>query len=734
MRSLPRSAVLPAVLVTLTALAGCRSRQAAAIDDPHAQPVVNAPSNTGDHYAMLVACTKYDHLPKACWLEGPANDVVLLRELLVKHFGFPDQNVVTLSEAAGKDRRPTRANIEHEFHSLAEKAKPGDMVVITLSGHGSRQPEKDPPPDPKYAEPDGLDETFLPCDIKDWDSEAGTVTNAIIDDDIRIWTKAITDKGASVWLVADSCHSGDLLRGLEKRREVKPEELKVPKEAIEAAQARAAKRGRSRGNAAPHPRDVDESAQHLVAIYAARTSEETIEKPMPGGKSYGLLSYTICQILNQAKEPLTYRGLVQEINAQYRGLGRSSPTPLVDGPDADAKVLGVERVPSPPVVLMRADGKWVVNAGLVQGLTADSILAVYSDAAGANKPVGYVKVVQAGSLESTVEPCAHGDLKHPGELRDGFSCKPEYINVGDLRLKVAADAGAAPGEKSRDVEREKLQKQLQDLFPDPAHSLVEVVPNPGDAQWLVRARGNEVSLLPAEPLTASRDPNAAPGQVFAPIREDKNLGEELRSRLNRIARAQNLVKLAAPGTPGVNGSDVQVGVRVELLKGPLDKEGRALDWGKDELVFYPDDWIRFRLQNPNDFGIYVTLLYVDSNYGISAQYPTRQQLKPLESGRSVSTDALQIVGDTLGPENWVVIAVKDPGSPVDFRMLAQDSIPGKPRALQSPFGQLLLGELYPADSGEGPKSRGVRRADVGNYTMGLIPSRTLPGKRPAAAH
>ena len=80
--------------------------------------------------------------------------------------------------------------------------------MIFLSGHGSQQPDQ-----PPLDEDDGLDETFLPADIGDWDGTKMTVANAIIDDELRTWLDAICRKGARVWLIADTCCSGTLIRG-----------------------------------------------------------------------------------------------------------------------------------------------------------------------------------------------------------------------------------------------------------------------------------------------------------------------------------------------------------------------------------------------------------------------------------------------------------------------------------------------------------------------------------------
>ena len=108
--------------------------------------------------------TKYDQLTQDHHLAGPANDVRLMRRLLQKQFQFAPADIVTLTEEEGTEaRRPTRTNIEREFHQLAEQVREGDQVVILLAGHGADSPNSSAGPD--YPEPDGIDEIFLPADV-----------------------------------------------------------------------------------------------------------------------------------------------------------------------------------------------------------------------------------------------------------------------------------------------------------------------------------------------------------------------------------------------------------------------------------------------------------------------------------------------------------------------------------------------------------------------------------------
>src|SRR5262249_28989992 len=76
----------------------------------------------GPRLALLVGVTRYQNFPSIA-LEGPANDLILIRQMLKERFGFQDPDIVTLSEADGaKDptRSPTRANIEREMIALAK--------------------------------------------------------------------------------------------------------------------------------------------------------------------------------------------------------------------------------------------------------------------------------------------------------------------------------------------------------------------------------------------------------------------------------------------------------------------------------------------------------------------------------------------------------------------------------------------------------------------------------------
>ena len=255
--------------------------------------------------------------------------MLLLARVLRDRFRFPADAIVTLSEASG--RRPTRANVMAELGRLATAVGSGDRVVVLLAGHGSQQPDQEP-----FDEPDGLDQVFLPCDAGSLGGSRTAIQNAIIDDELNAWSAKIGARGAHLWFIADCCHSGTLLRGLDSASREVPAKDFFSDEILEKARRAAARKARS-----SPPQEL-----RWAALYASQRGEPTIELPPLDGSSkarHGLLTHTVCRVLMQAHTPLTYRELAQQVHAYYVRHREGCPTPLVEGLDQDREVLG-ERV------------------------------------------------------------------------------------------------------------------------------------------------------------------------------------------------------------------------------------------------------------------------------------------------------------------------------------------------------------------------------------------------------
>ena len=686
-------------------------------------------------YALLVGCSHYDNLGESFQLQGPANDVLLLRDVLAQRFGFPPAATTILSEAAGGDNRPTRAHIEREFQRLASLAKAGDQVVIFLAGHGSNVPG----PDPAAAGKLHMHQIFLPADVGKWDGSKSAVSNSISDDEFHAWISAIRNSGANLWVIIDACHSGGMIRGAgaEVVRQVSPESL-VPRDVLERAdrQARAAGE-QSRGQpdeASGLTAGNDEPG--IVAVFAAQSSEVTVEKALPAdsaqAKRYGLFNYTICQVLSEATTPLTYAELIQRVQSRYVGSGRTFPTPLVQGKLRDREVLGTRDWPGRSRIVLSADedGHLNVNAGALQTLGLNTILAVYPPPGQArgDRPLGYVKIVDRQTLTSQVEPC---DYQQVHSLRErlplGGVCEPALVSLGDLQLRVAIDPEDNRGHPAPDGAQSHLREELKKLSSG-ADSLLMLVDDPRRAQWLVRWDSGKVYLLPAEGIAVGAGKELPP--LYGPAAAGENELEWLRQRLTQIARVRNLEQLATSTDDAVRGdSAVRVGLEIRLLKSKTDREGQPLP-SDAQPVLHDGDRVLLRLANHNHFPVDVTLLYINGGLGIDSLYPGEGEINRLEPGE-VKPLRFRINAKTTGLEHVVVVAVKGTGGqPVEFSALAMPTLEaaqasertrGASKGPATPLGRLLYQAMF-----KGGATRGAAPDELDEYRLDLHSWRVAP--------
>ncbi len=673
--------------------------------------------------ALLIGCTKYDHLPSSLHLQGPGNDVLLMRDLLCERFGFAAERVVILAESIGQtESRPIRANIEREFLRLGREAIAGEQVLIFLAGHGSQQPDLNPSADDP--EPDGLDEIFLPADVKGWDGSTGQVPNAIVDDEFRAWLAAIEQRQAVVTVIMDACHSGTMTRGVDERVRELPPGVLVPTEVMRKAQAQATVSNttttgeKTRGGRVP---EVGLDVTSVVAIYAAQSSEVTVEKLLPADgqdrKPYGLLTYTMNQVLTRSTRPLTYRQLVRQIQAEYVGSGRTFPTPMIEGKARDREVLGMTVLPDRArIKLTKTARGWSINAGVLQGVSQDCILAVFAvmdetknDAA---KPLGHVRVQLARTVDAEVVPCEFEDRPAVNDLPDGASCELAYVDAGDLRLRFTISPN---GVATNATWVQRLTKELQlDSTIGKKMRLVRLVEKESDADWIVSVREQDVILIPAESGASAAD--AHPYAAFGPKPLGSATTEWVGSALERIARAANLKKLAASESEEAPRGDA---VRIELS---VERTGDSQSASHSERLALRDgDQMTIRMKNPCRFPVDVTLLTIDTVHGIQALFPEQGEINRLQPGDSVPFTA-EVVAESRGLEHVVAIAVKADGEVVDFTSLAQPGLEkvrtrggAGNRSLESPLGELLKHALF----AEG-KTRGVKRTAIKGHRLQLL--------------
>ncbi|MEM8813727.1 MAG: caspase family protein [Pseudomonadota bacterium] len=363
--------------------------------------------------ALLIGVSDYDDTFNLADLKGPANDVRLLREVLTDR-GVTDIQV--LADGVEESERPTRAAILSAFETLANDAESGDLVIIHMSGHGTRQRDRN------GDEADGYDEVFLPADTARAEPGTGVIPGAIVDEEIGTAVGAIRLKGADVWFILDSCHSGSGLRAAAPSTATRF----VPPEALGLSEAPL---GADTGNgfaAVPTAADViDETADgtgRLIAFYAAQSSELAREidfnalgsdrggdgQSSGGDGWYGLFTAKLAARLRDA-DAISYRQLFQAVLADMNdtalpGAARLQ-TPFWEGNMAEAVVLGGGD--SIGIRQFALDGDEVL-AGFVHGLAEGTLVSIVADA--------------------TAEP---GSTLAPAQLVDVTATRSVLVAVGD---------------------------------------------------------------------------------------------------------------------------------------------------------------------------------------------------------------------------------------------------------------------------------------------------------------
>jgi len=137
-------------------------------------------------------------------LQGCINDVKHERNVLTTHFGFPDENIMVLSDDQhDRSKHPTKANMLAGIRWLMDGASRGDVLYFHYSGHGSQVP------DPTGEEEDGKNECLCPSDclpmgVKKW---PGAV---IVDDYLNDVFFDDLPEGVRLTCVYDCCHSGTM--------------------------------------------------------------------------------------------------------------------------------------------------------------------------------------------------------------------------------------------------------------------------------------------------------------------------------------------------------------------------------------------------------------------------------------------------------------------------------------------------------------------------------------------
>jgi hypothetical protein len=375
------------------------------------------PASTPDLYALLIAIDAYlpNRLPDGSSyrnLGGCVRDITHVETFLQTMRNVPADRILKLTASINPDditqplelpeHLPTRQNIIDQFRKLGEIAPSGAQVYIHFSGHGGRA--KTIFPDIKGDT--AIDEGLVPTDI-------GT-SQYLRDLELAQLLKELADRGLTVTLVLDCCHSGGATRGDVEIRGVgaiddKPltsaQELVASLDTLEALWHTSTQQGTRGLKASGLPESED-----YVVLAACRPNEFAYEYAFnrETRERNGALTYWLLDTLRQQHFGQTYKELYDRINAKIHSQFPQQ-TPMLMG-EGNRRAFGNELADvqyAVPVVRVETDATGAMQAVLAVGQSAGvskgSEFAIYPRGSDLTKPtdrVAIAQIVQRGAAQS----------------------------------------------------------------------------------------------------------------------------------------------------------------------------------------------------------------------------------------------------------------------------------------------------------------------------------------------
>ena len=571
--------------------------------------------------------------------------------------------------------------------ALAGKAQKGDFVVLFFAGHGSQQPARNL--GPSNPESDGLDEIFLPRDIGKWSDTAGEVQNAIVDDELGVLITNIRNRGAFVWAIFDTCHSGTITRGIDDQnvryRDVRSADLGIPKAALDkAAKQAAALMPRTRGGpdnkAAPlsalQNAKVSAGAGGFVAFYAAQSWEKTPEAPLPAHLSagdpnkrpYGLFSYSLAQVL--AMNPaMTYRQLGEQVLHRYRQQVRGQPTPLFEGEGSslDAPVFGTQA--GAQVLQWRIDRTegLRVPAGMLHELGEGAIFSIVANPADPDKAaLGFLQASKIELLHASLTPVAR---EGKAALDPSKIPAEAYARLVQPNTSFALRVSAPPPAKSDDADTVRARGVLTRLAKEKLEGVAVSwlgAQQSGDVRLVLR--GGHLWFLPPSGELIEQGPHKSISIELAK-KSEQQISELIVVTLRSIARVSSLLKLAsmAGSTAIAQGVDVRM---------TYERQGKSFNLNAEQVPSLENgDKLKIAIENKLNHPVDVNLLFVDSRYGIQHVGLERFEARA-KRAIDIGTVDTGAAGTTLGRESILAIVAEGRAgeAQADFRFLAQPTL------------------------------------------------------------
>jgi hypothetical protein len=188
-----RSLTWRSIVLLLSALA------AGLAPSPAARAAMLRPPQGGEVRALVIGIDAYRFVPQLRGAVADARDI----EQALRNEGVRD--VTALFDDAAD-----RATVLRTLEELVQRSRTGDLVVLSLAGHGVQEPEH-----VKGSQPDGLDDVFVLAGFTP--NTAAGLRERIIGTEFSHEIKRFEARGVHVVFIADACYGGGLAREIDPR-------------------------------------------------------------------------------------------------------------------------------------------------------------------------------------------------------------------------------------------------------------------------------------------------------------------------------------------------------------------------------------------------------------------------------------------------------------------------------------------------------------------------------------
>ena len=154
----------------------------------------------GDVRALIIGIDAYRHFRPLKGAVADARDI----EGALTRMGTKDVTMLIDGEA-------DRAGILRQIDGLITRTRPNDLVVLSIAGHGTQEPER-----VKGSEPDGMENVFL---LPGFEPTPTGSQQRVLGKEFNHFIKQFELRGARVLFVADTCHGGGMARDIDPRAE-----------------------------------------------------------------------------------------------------------------------------------------------------------------------------------------------------------------------------------------------------------------------------------------------------------------------------------------------------------------------------------------------------------------------------------------------------------------------------------------------------------------------------------